>query len=399
MKKSVLFLIAGLSFTSAAFAQCGNDYGVLVINEFMARNIVYTDQDGEFDDWVEIHNTSDENINLQGYFLSDGHSNRTKFQFPDTVIDGGGYIVVWCDGDIEQAGLHTSFSLNGTLGERLVLSNPDTVVIDHFDFGSVDNIKSFSRYPNGHGPFRFAIPSPDAPNNETDYRGLVINEFLAINDNSGTTDEYGIAFDWIELYNNRDIPLNLAGYFLSDKSNTPEKYQFPDPTILASGGYITVFAAGAEFTGLSDFHAGFSLSGDGEYVHLYNKDTVTLDYVKFGQQLPDVSVGRYENGTGPFRCLVPSFNEPNVLSTVSVEEIELTKELMFSVYPVPATNYINIQLTDTDNGVAYIFNTLGAHITSYAYQGDGPHYIDLSDFEKGVYLIKIGTATKRFIVQ
>lgn len=396
MKKPLLLLISLTIFSASAFAQCGNDYGTLVINEFMARNIVYSDQDDEYDDWVEIHNTSDEDINLQGYFLSDNHGNRTRFTFPDTVLEAGGYIVVWCDGQVEQEGLHTEFGLNGSEGERIILVNPDTVVIDHHDFGFVDNVQSFSRYPNGHGPFRFAIPTPGGPNNETDYRGLVINEVLAINENSGT-DEFGNHFDWIELYNNRDIPLNLGGYFLSDKSNSPEKFKFPDPTILAAGGYIVVYAAG--FAGLSDYHADFALSGDGEYVHLYNKDTVTLDFLKFGAQLPDVSVGRFENGTGEFRCLIPTMNETNLLSTVDVEEYDANKEIQFSVYPVPATDYINIQLTDQGNGTAHIFSAIGSHVASYTYQGDGPHYIDLSGYKKGVYLIKIGTAAKRIVVR
>lgn len=396
MKKTLLIL-AACTLSISLIAQCGIEYGDLVINEFMARNIVYSDQDGEFDDWVEIHNTTDEDINLQGYFLSDNHGNRTRFTFPDTVLEAGGYIVVWCDGHLDQEGLHTEFGLNGSLGERILLANPDTVVIDHFDFGYVDNVQSFGRYPNGHGPFRFAIPTPGGPNNETDYRGLVINEFLAINDDSGT-DEFGNYFDWIELYNNRDIPLNLGGYFLSDKSNTPEKFEFEEPTILAAGGYVVVYAAGV--AGISNRHANFSLSGDGEYVHLYNKDTVTLDFVKFGPQLPDVAIGRFDNGTGKFRCLVPTKGATNEMSTVNVHELEQqNKEILFSVYPVPATDYVNIQLTDTGSGTISVFSAYGSHVASYAYNGSGPHYLDLSGYAKGVYLIRIGNHTRRIVVR
>lgn len=397
MKKALLFVVlVALSITSNA--QCGIEYGDLVINEFMARNIVHPDQDGEFDDWVEIHNRTDEDVNLQGYFLSDNHGNRTRFTFPDTVLEAGGYIVVWCDGQIEQEGLHTEYGLNGSEGERIILVDPDTTVIDHHDFGYVDNAQSFCRYPDGFGPFRFALPSPGAPNNETDYRGLVINEFIAINENSGT-DENNIPFDWIEVYNNQDIPLNLGGYFLSDKSNSPEKYEFPDNTILAAGGYKIVYAAGEDFTVLSDFHAGFALSGDGEYVHLYNKDTVTLDFVKFGPQQADISIGRFENGIGEFRCLEPTKGAVNVMSSVDVAEYGRGEEILFSVYPVPATDYVNIQLMDTGDGVIQVFSAYGSHVSNYAYSGSGPHYLDLSGYAKGVYLIKIGNSTKRVVVR
>lgn len=395
MKKLLLYALL-CAFSGGVYAQCEVEFGKLVINEFMARNIVVPDEFGEFDDWVEIMNTSDEPINMSGYFLSDNHGNRTRFSFPDMTLEPGGYVVVWCDGQPWQGELHTEFGLNGTVGERIVLVAPDTSIIDHFDFGLVTNTHSFSRYPNGHGPFRFAEPSPGAENNVTDYRGLVINEFLAIND-EGQEDQFGNRFDWIELYNNRDIPLNLGGYFLSDNSNTPDKYQFPEPTILASGGYITIYAAG--FAGLSPFHASFGLSGDGEFVHLYNKDTVTLDFIRFGMQEADVSFGRFENGVGPFRCLEPTFGETNDPGTVNITEHFAPDEILFSIYPVPASSHINIHLNDTGFGVIEIFNMMGAHVANYNYQGDGPHYIDVSDFAKGVYLVRIANNTQRIVVR
>lgn len=396
MKKALLFLIVSI-VTTGAIAQCGNVYGDLVINEFMARNIVHSDEYGEYDDWVEIMNTTDDPISLNGYFLSDNHGNRTRYSFPDMTLDPGGYVIVWCDGQPEQGQFHTEFGLNGSVGERIILVNPDTVVIDHFDFSEIQtNEHSLSRYPNGYGPFRFALPTPGLDNNETDYRGLVINEFLAINENSGT-DEFGNNLDWIELYNNRDIPLNLGGYFLSDKSNNPDKYEFPEPTILAAGGYTRVWAAG--FAGISDSHADFALSGDGEYVHLYNKDTMTLDFVWFGPQLADVSIGRYENGVGQFGCLEPSLLEENILSTVSIDEVGKEEDILFSVYPVPATDFVNIQLMDTGNGIIQLFSAYGQHIANYSYQGSGPHYIDLAHLSKGVYLVKIGNHTKRIVMR
>lgn len=395
MKISVLFLLL-FALVVGGYSQCEVEYGKLVINEFMARNILVPDEFGEFDDWVEIMNTSEEPINMAGYFLSDNHGERTRYSFPDITLDPGGYLIIWCDGEPFQGEFHTSFGLNGSLGERILLVAPDTSVIDHFDFGPVVNTQSFSRFPNGHGPFRFAEPSPNAENNITDYRGLVINEFLAIND-SGEEDDFGNRFDWIELHNNRDIPLNLGGYFLSDRSNNPNKFEFPEPTILAAGGYITVWAAG--FEGLSPLHASFSLGGDGEYVHLYNKDTVTLDFVRFGMQESDVSFGRFENGVGQYRCLEPTYGFTNDPGSVNVTEYFAPDDILFSIYPVPASDYINIQLNDTGNGTIEIYSAVGARIANYNYQGDGPHFIDISEFTTGVYLVRIGNNTQRIVVR
>jgi hypothetical protein len=394
--KKVLLLALLATMIGSVSAQCDPEFGKLVINEFMARNVVFPDEFGEFDDWVEIMNTTDEPINMSGYFLSDKHGNRTRYAFPNTTIEPGGYLLIWCDGQPWQGEFHADFKLQGSVGERVVLVAPDTTIIDHFDFGPVSNTHSLSRWPNGHGPFRYAEPSPNADNNETDYQPLVINEFLARN-NDHSYDEFGNDFAWIELYNNRDIPLNLGGYFLSDKSNNPTKYQFPEPTILASGGYMVVYAAGV--AGLSPFHASYGLSGSGEYVHLYNKDTVTLDFIRFGQQEQNISKGRFENGLGAFRCLEPTKGETNDPGTVNVTEYFSPDDVLFTIYPVPATDFINIQLNDMGNGVIEVFSAMGTQVARYDYQGDGPHYIDISDYARGVYLVRIGNNTKRIVVR
>ncbi|MDP3441674.1 MAG: hypothetical protein Q8T08_02335, partial [Ignavibacteria bacterium] len=41
-----------------------------------------TDQDGQYDDWIELFNNSSAAINLNGYYLSDNASDPTKWMFP-----------------------------------------------------------------------------------------------------------------------------------------------------------------------------------------------------------------------------------------------------------------------------------------------------------------------------
>ena len=55
----------------------------IVINECMPNNSnTASDQDGEFNDWVELYNTSNSAINLEGYFLSDRRSSQQSLNFP-----------------------------------------------------------------------------------------------------------------------------------------------------------------------------------------------------------------------------------------------------------------------------------------------------------------------------
>jgi len=133
--------------------------GDLVINEFMASNTTaFADQDGEFDDWIEIYNNGSEAMDLSGYGLSDNANNLTKWSFPvGTTIAADGYLVVWADGDEEQTGLHASFKLSSA-GETIFLLNATGGLIDKVPFADQTTDVSFGRFPNGTGDFQ-TMPS------------------------------------------------------------------------------------------------------------------------------------------------------------------------------------------------------------------------------------------------
>lgn len=133
--------------------------GELVINEFMASNkATAADQDGEFDDWVELYNNSDSAIDLTGYFLSDDADDLTKWTFPETTIDAGGYLIIWIDSDEEQEGLHANFKLSAS-GEAIYLSNPAGVVINDIIYSTQQTDVSTGRTPNGTGSFDKMTPT------------------------------------------------------------------------------------------------------------------------------------------------------------------------------------------------------------------------------------------------
>jgi hypothetical protein len=106
----------------------------LRITEFMAENReVLTDEDLEFSDWIEIGNTSDQAINLHGWFLTDDPRALTRWSFPETNLSAGDFLLVFASGkDRREPGapLHTNFRLSRT-GEFLALVEPDGRTIAH----------------------------------------------------------------------------------------------------------------------------------------------------------------------------------------------------------------------------------------------------------------------------
>ena len=169
--------LAGIFLLVISFAACDNEDDPspepgVVINELMPVNSEYiADQNGEFDDWIELYNNSNVDVELAGYYLTDSKSNLLKWKFPaGIVISAKSYLVVWADGDTLQSGLHTSYKLS-SLGENVLLLTPELKIIDKVSFGEQPIIigedlieKSFARIPNGIGVFSWQLPTYNSEN-------------------------------------------------------------------------------------------------------------------------------------------------------------------------------------------------------------------------------------------
>ncbi|MBQ8298114.1 MAG: CotH kinase family protein [Ruminococcus sp.] len=142
-------------------------YAGLVINEVCssAKESV-TDASGASPDWIEIYNSTDEGITLDGIGLSDGATNKFKFTFPEfTVIPAYGYIVVFCDDAVNQAEgeYHAAFKITAT-GETIYLTHPEFGEIDSVTVPELDTDVSYGRFANGSENFSYITCTPAATN-------------------------------------------------------------------------------------------------------------------------------------------------------------------------------------------------------------------------------------------
>ncbi len=117
---------------------------------------------------------------------------------------------------------------------------------------------------------------------------LRINEFLAKNVRTNPDLDSGGYFDWIELYNSSDQPIDLTGYNVSDDYSQPQRWTIPGGTVIDSGGYLLIWADGTAH----DLHANFKLGSDGEQIVVSTPEGSISDSVTFNSQLEDVSYGR-----------------------------------------------------------------------------------------------------------
>ena len=138
--------------------------GDVVINEIMSNNISTTsDASGKFEDWIELYNTTSSPVSTAGLFLTDTLGLLQKWELPDYTIPADGYAIIWADEDGGQGDLHANFKLSN-LGEQLILTNVDSLVIDSITYLIMADDIAFARLPNGSGPFIIQAPTFNANN-------------------------------------------------------------------------------------------------------------------------------------------------------------------------------------------------------------------------------------------
>ena len=126
----------------------------IVINEIMAANKNFKKNvKGEFADWIEIKNTSSEELNLHGMYLTDDKKNLRQWAFPrdGSTIAAGDFLIVWADGSENDTGKFASFRLSQS-GETvwLVGRNEDgNEIVDSVKFGKQTEDQAYARTKRG----------------------------------------------------------------------------------------------------------------------------------------------------------------------------------------------------------------------------------------------------------
>lgn len=141
-------------------------------------------------------------------------------------------------------------------------------------------------------------PNPDPEDN---WNEVIINEILSFNE-SVIADEHDDYDDYIEIYNPQDTSIDLSGYFLSDDP-LELFYEFPLYTVLQPDTVIIIWCDGEPEEG--DYHAGFRVNSDGEWVGLYDFYGSLIDSVTV-PALPADSAYARDDSTSEWCITSPS---------------------------------------------------------------------------------------------
>lgn len=344
----------------------------LYINEFMASNATtICDSFGSYSDWIELYNSTDTDMDISGFGISDNLSQPMKYRFPDgTTIAAKGYLVVFCSGNegMQNGELHAPFGLR-SYGEDVVIANRAGRIIDSYSFKNQETDVSMARIPDGAGEFQSnSQPSPGYPNTGAGYSafdaanrlplgGVYISEF------GGSTGS--VASDWVELHNSTGSAVSLAGYGLSNNPKNPAKWVFPDISI-EPGEYLLLYATGsADKAQKKNLKLNFCISSTGEALFFFDPNGKLIDKLSAGRMKSGQSYGR-DGSDNRFYYAEPT---PGAQNGKGYEGI--TQLPAFSVTPGIYDNAVTVAITAGEGEtIRYTTDCTTPNASSEVYSGE-----------------------------
>jgi hypothetical protein len=114
--------------------------------------------------------------------------------------------------------------------------------------------------------------------------------------------------DWIEVYNQGNVPVDLGGYTLTDSRKKPRRWVIPESTIIRPHDFLLFFADKKDF----ENHTNFKLDAGGEFVGLYDPSGKCIDAFAYTNLPEPGSWARFPDGgkTWSF-CTMPTMGSTN----------------------------------------------------------------------------------------
>jgi len=291
--------------------------GAIVINELLANSA------GGVPDWIELHNTTEDPVDVGGWFLSDSANDLTRYEIAQgTTIAPQGYLVLTEDqhfGNETDPGCHEPFAL-GRSGETVYLHSGSSGVLTGYSeavtFGPSESGVTFGLHRTSMGASHFVAMSQPTPGQSNAYPQvgpIVITEIMyhpALSEDA----------EYVELLNVGDTDVVFYDFeraapwrFSDDPDNPSVEFLFPDdpPVTLPPRRYLVLakdravlesaYSVGASAqilewgTGsLSNATGTIQLSTPGDLGDDGQHDWICVDRVRYsdGSRHDDFPVGR-----------------------------------------------------------------------------------------------------------
>jgi len=226
--------------------------GAIVINELLAHSHAVAP------DWIELYNTTDQDIDVGGWYLSDTEINPEKYKFADgTKIRAYDYLVLYEDANFGEASMEDPGRLTGfgfsENGDNVCLRSAEGGILTGYreaeSFGASYTGVSFGRYfKRSTGSYNFVPMDYNTPgwaNAYPEVGPIVINEIMYNPDWPAGGNYSNDRYEYIELRNITAEPVTLYRFDKALPWKFTEGIEFvfpawPSAVTIPAGDHIVV---------------------------------------------------------------------------------------------------------------------------------------------------------------
>ncbi|HLP58835.1 MAG TPA: lamin tail domain-containing protein [Candidatus Deferrimicrobium sp.] len=258
------------------------------------------------EEWIELYNNSPMTVDISGWTITDNNGTGATFTIPSgkSIAPHTYYTIA-----VNSAGFNALYGYNADLyGAIPSLNNDGDALILKNNYGTVKDAVAWeggatAGVPTGWG----STTAPNAAMGETIIRTDVTVDTDTYSDWSKLSSNgfpqtqaltYRVVFsevlydtpgtdtveEWIELYNNSPITVNIGGWKITDNNGSGASFTIPDGKTIAPGTFYTIAVDSAGFNALYGYNADLyglipALNNDGDALILQDKYSNTIDAV------------------------------------------------------------------------------------------------------------------------
>ncbi len=196
----------------------------LYINEICSKNTSYPSPDGKNYDWIELYNSSENALWLNGYAITDKEGKMKHTFSQDLSVPAGGYLLLWACGEENMGnktpgGIYLPFGISAG-GEGVYLYNSQGFLLDSAAVPALEENISFGYMTDGVGERAELNRTPGATNNTAKVATLD-SSIATVSHESGF---YDVAFTL-----NVTVPEGYTVYYtLNCKEPNKHSAEFPE---------------------------------------------------------------------------------------------------------------------------------------------------------------------------
>lgn len=379
------------------------------INEVLAVNTNFLDEDGDASDWIELFNPHSQLIDITGWTLSDDPDQIDKWTFPQYQFQPNTYLLMWASGKNRfELTQYSSLVKEGDVFQYVI---PDATIDENWMMPTFDD----SRWSNGYAGFGYG-DNDDSTNLPFGTRSVFMRKRFVVTDiteleaailDIDYDDSFVAYLNGIEIarslisgnppaYNAQATREREAQMY---DGGSPERYVFQNPESVMKSGEnilaIQVHNVGPNssdmtlipfLTGqyknrpiegenvpavlnLSDqrFHTNFKLSAGSETIYLYDQMGSLMDSMQLKGERADISLGRDLTNSENLFFDSPT---PGFENVTSAFQGVLDTEILFS-HQGGKTSAFDLELSVEDSGgqLRYTTDATLPNGTSKIYEG------------------------------